>query len=362
MPMKQFGYAVCLLCVALPAQAADVENVVPDVPSYQWYRGCGPTAAGMVVGYWDGAGYDDLIDGSNDWSSNQANIEQMIASDEHVDDFWGTDAPEPWHEFNCVADFMGASRDPLGDGESYENKQHSGMTGYAEYRGYSDAVGGWQYYGGLWERFVSEIDAGRPMEFFVDPDGSGDGQTSADHYVTAFGYRYDGSDPAGATNREYSLYDPNYEDEQKWATFGPESGGTDYAIASASWFDPYDALPVADAGGPYVLDLDASDSVTLDGSGSSDADGEVAEWAWDLDGDTYGDAWGVSAEVEASLLELLGWSVGDERDITLYVTDDQGAAGAAGATTTLSYVPEPGVAALLALGLPAVLSRRRRRG
>ena len=39
------------------------ENSLP-VPSYLWRHGCGPTAVGMVIGYYDILGYDDLIPGS----------------------------------------------------------------------------------------------------------------------------------------------------------------------------------------------------------------------------------------------------------------------------------------------------------
>ena len=61
--------------------------VIPDVPSYLWYNGCGPTAAGMIVGYWDAHGYDNLIPGSNDWAANTQAIKDMIASPGHIRDY-----------------------------------------------------------------------------------------------------------------------------------------------------------------------------------------------------------------------------------------------------------------------------------
>ncbi len=33
------------------------------MPAYLWYRGCTPTAGGMIIGYWDGNGYPDLVEG-----------------------------------------------------------------------------------------------------------------------------------------------------------------------------------------------------------------------------------------------------------------------------------------------------------
>ena len=37
--------------------------VISGVPAYYWYRGCGPTSAGMIIGYWDGHGYSNLVVG-----------------------------------------------------------------------------------------------------------------------------------------------------------------------------------------------------------------------------------------------------------------------------------------------------------
>ena len=39
-------------------------NYIYDVPYYQWYRGCSPTAAAMVLGYWQSHGYPSYPTGS----------------------------------------------------------------------------------------------------------------------------------------------------------------------------------------------------------------------------------------------------------------------------------------------------------
>jgi hypothetical protein len=58
-------------------------------------------------------------------------------------------------------------------------------------------------------------------------------------------------------------------------------------------------LPTADAGGPYAWELGTL--IVLDGSASSDADGVIVHYAWDLDYDgLYDDATGHTAEFSAT--------------------------------------------------------------
>ncbi len=106
-------------------------SVVLDVPAYIWQHGCGPTAAGMVVGYWETQGFDHLVAGDDAWSQNGA-VNAMIASDhgnpscgagysDHYQDYScpiddGSGSPLPdrsqtggAHPSSCVADFMRTS-------------------------------------------------------------------------------------------------------------------------------------------------------------------------------------------------------------------------------------------------------------
>lgn len=71
------------------------------------------------------------------------------------------------------------------------------------------------------------------------------------------------------------------------ANFGDWDGDGQYDIAGCSWDHGADAWliptaggnsPIADAGNDRTVDL--GDSVTLDGSGSSDPDGEITTWEW----------------------------------------------------------------------------------
>jgi PKD repeat protein len=90
--------------------------------------------------------------------------------------------------------------------------------------------------------------------------------------------------------------------------------------------------PVSDAGGPY--NVDEGSSITLDGSGSSDPDGTIAEYSWDLDGDgLYGDAAGQNPTFDASNLD--GPST---VNISLLVTDDDGASASSDTTVTINNV------------------------
>jgi hypothetical protein len=79
-----------LRTAGLSAEPA-VTVTIPGVPAYDWHHGCGPTAAGMVVGYWDGQGYDALVPG--DASTQTAAVEKMMASEGPASNY--TDYCEP---------------------------------------------------------------------------------------------------------------------------------------------------------------------------------------------------------------------------------------------------------------------------
>lgn len=99
---------------------------------YQWWYGCSPTSAGMMMGHYDrngymGSNYDNLVPGgvaesetyvgTTGWAALANNA---IASQGHVTDFYsggggasGDDVVPPSHSFNSLADFMGTSQDNL---------------------------------------------------------------------------------------------------------------------------------------------------------------------------------------------------------------------------------------------------------
>jgi len=87
--------------------------------------------------------------------------------------------------------------------------------------------------------------------------------------------------------------------------------------------------PVADANGPYMGD--EGSEITLDASGSSDPDNNLASYEWDLDNDgEYDDATGITTEV----------LFGDNGTFTvgLKVTDDLGESGTDTAEVMVSNV------------------------
>jgi hypothetical protein len=116
---------------------------------------------------------------------------------------------------------------------------------------------------------------------------------------------------------------------------------------SAQFFNSLDSLearmflsanlpPVANAGGPYTVDVNAT--VELDGSKSSDPDGMIVSYEWDLnyDGTTFhDDADGPQVTFDATALEPQTMTV------ALEVTDDMGASTIATAFLTIKEPVNP---------------------
>ena len=66
--------------------ALGTEVVIQDVPAYKNNPGgCGPIAAAMIIGYYDGQGYPDLVAG--DASSQTSAVNNMISSQGNWDDY-----------------------------------------------------------------------------------------------------------------------------------------------------------------------------------------------------------------------------------------------------------------------------------
>jgi hypothetical protein len=219
---------------------------ISGVPAYLWYNGCGPTSAGMIIGFWDAHGCDNLIPGSNSWSSNQTAVKAMIASPGHISDYslyngiddsnyaspysdMSTLNPSAAHASNCVADFSQSSFSSRGNkfGWSYFSDQDNGLKGYATYKGYQSTTYQRSYALNLWTETMSFLDAGKPVQFLVD--SSGDGGT--DHFVTVIGY----DNTPGALRYEcYNTWDTGVH----WYNYGPLTNGTAWGVYGGTFFTP----------------------------------------------------------------------------------------------------------------------------
>jgi hypothetical protein len=219
--------------------------VIPGVPAYQWHHGCGPTAAGMVIGAWDGRGFDALVPG--DASTQTVAVNAMIATEGPASNFSDyclpldvqpillSDKSEPpagdEHPDDCVADFMGTS-------QSY-HKNYYGWSWFLAVRSaledYVDSLG-WPTYQVTaanlymssslnWDTFRAEMDAGRPMVFLVDTDGNG----GTDHFVTAIGYDVVDNVPMYAC---LNTWDAGIH----WFQFAPLAAGQPWGIYGAVTF------------------------------------------------------------------------------------------------------------------------------
>lgn len=100
--------------------------------------------------------------------------------------------------------------------------------------------------------------------------------------------------------------------------------------------------PVADADGPYTIYV--GDTLTLDASGSADADNDIVSYIWDLDDDGIfeTDAGGQAIfDVNFAYLQSLGLLINHTYNIHVKVTDSKGQNDIA--SSTLTILPKPAV-------------------
>ena len=172
--------------------AAGTARLLSSVPEYFWYHGCGPTAVGMVLGYWDSLAYPDFFTG--DASTQTSAVDDGIASAGHILDWVPSPDRQPppdYHTDDCIADFFKTSRAQEHGWSKIEYaddafSKYSDMVGYGAGEAFTIPFGLPPAAGVvLWEYLRLNIDAGRPAMFLVDLDGDGD----TEHYVPVIGYR-----------------------------------------------------------------------------------------------------------------------------------------------------------------------------
>ncbi|MHC4865881.1 MAG: NosD domain-containing protein [Planctomycetota bacterium] len=143
-----------------------------------------------------------------------------------------------------------------------------------------------------------------------------------------------------------NVFNQNYWSD--WSGSGPYvfTGGQDDQPLSEEVASPCNEAPVADADGPYVVLASTWEGadVQLDGTGSSDSEGTLAEYNWDLDlqhdSDFDGDP---TNDVDATGATVISNFPVAVRDISLVVIDDDGAASEADVTTVTVSIETVGM-------------------
>lgn len=217
---KVFCLLIAMACLmATSAAATEIAfyrqgGVNLNGPSYGWWYGCSPTSAGMMVGYYDrngygGKSYANLVPGGVAEASTaygdearNALVKDVIASQGHVDDFYGGDSNSgfdnymksgddvvgPHHAFNSLADFMGTSQDSAGNSNGSTTLYYytDGSKFYAK-----DAV----------TYSVQDFDGMYGIAEYLQYAGYGDDPTTSLNYFTA--HIFDEGSPLGFTFTEY---------------------------------------------------------------------------------------------------------------------------------------------------------------
>jgi len=172
--------------------------LIPNAPAYLWYNGCGPTAVGMVLGYYAGHGFSRLFPGDANSQANYMN--NAISSLENYADYCYPldykpnllpDKSEPpfgdEHKDNCIADFMRTSQSHIQNyyGWSWDTDIEPAFGKYvALVSPYVCFAQRYSYDSFSFESLKSEINNGRPLVLLVDSDGDG----ATDHFVTVISF------------------------------------------------------------------------------------------------------------------------------------------------------------------------------
>jgi hypothetical protein len=213
------------------ALGATGDVLISGVPSYLWQHGCGPTALGMVIGYYDAIGFSDLVAGNA--STQTTEVNDAMANASHYADY---SLPKDYyptlladksqtggaHASNCLADFMKTSWSIEGNYygwswsnyiaiafNSYVTSKNSIYQHQANQEYYSDEI--------AWNTFINEIDNNRPVVLLVDSDGDG----GTDHFVTGIGYN--------SSSKTYAVYD-TWDHNVHWYTWHAMASGNTWGI------------------------------------------------------------------------------------------------------------------------------------
>jgi hypothetical protein len=226
-------------------EGGGISGAISGVPPYMWRHGCGPTAVGMVLGYYDTHGFPALYAG--DGATQTGNVSQGIASQGsgtkgsgsqlHYEDYalpmdsspspaladCSATYPTGCHVSNSIADFMHTSwsSDANLYGWSWSNMVIPSFTSYATLKSLYYQPQAASYYMGsslTWSVLTNEIDHNRPMVFLVDSDGNG----NTDHFVTVVAY-------SDSPTQQYGCLDTWYS-PIRWSNFLPMSSSYSWGV------------------------------------------------------------------------------------------------------------------------------------
>lgn len=238
----------------IPPEQGGASQIIDGVPAYSWRHGCGPTALGMVVGFYDGRGFPDLFDGDasiQTWEvltgiASQGDGVRGEGEQQHYEDYAlpkddeapaaipdsSETYPDGCHVSNSIADFMHTSWSADGNlyGWSWSSMTISAFTSYVSLRNPDYIASAKQYWminnTLTWDLVKQEIDNNRPMAFLVDTDGDG----GTDHFVTVIGY-------SDGPPQQYGCLDTWFPfGAVRWCDFAIMASGVDWGIHSGWTF------------------------------------------------------------------------------------------------------------------------------
>lgn len=211
--MKKFIFFF-ILSITLSNRAIP-QVLITGVPVYRWQHGCIPTCVGMIIGFYDAQGFDQLIPGSPYYQN--PTIDSIISSPKHFLDYClpldtkdniKKDKSELGgaHTSDCIADFLRTSWSSEGVwyGDTKDKFVSSAFKNYVEniypdYIAFSDIV---YFTSDSWNTYKIEIDNNRPAMVSIDTDGDG----VEDHTVVGIGYNQANMKFAAFNTWDYYLH------------------------------------------------------------------------------------------------------------------------------------------------------------
>jgi subtilisin-like proprotein convertase family protein len=396
---KKGAGAVSLIVLLVASSLATADNppaegavILSNTPKdYDWWNGCSPTAAGMLFGWWEEAGYDAfpgshriLPDSYGPTSSDPADYQDargVIAGWAHKQEginqgldygHYANHAPDSLADFMLTAD-GGTNRSNMPHGFETFGAWDDRRTSEIESRRFTAnnvfTSSGWTY-----DDYCSEIDAGRPVHLGLT-------STAGGHSVLGVGYNDTGGKENIILHTTWGL------GLQEWEWDEEQHSGYEFSVYGATLMDAVtDPTPHLSAylslAHTYIADL----TVVVGVGDPDDPDWSITVWDNEGNFNDYdnnlvltdidctavlsdflaGDLdWFLKVEDDANGDEgaILDFQIryGFDEDVVFY---EGGPVAIYDRDTSYAYldtVPEPSTICLLILGGSALLARRHRK-